>query len=72
MISKYMSTACQFHGILRVGLFIISMNYVFIVYSIGIYWGLLIEFSYNFYKDLCDIRLLSILLTVLVSSCHDT
>ena len=36
------------------------------------HWRLLIEFSYDLYKTLCDIRLLSVLLTILVSGCHNT
>ena len=28
------------------------------IYSVRIYWKLLVEFSYNFYKTLCNIRLL--------------
>jgi len=40
-------------------------------YSVGIHWELLVEFSYDLYKTFYDIRLLSMLLTVLVSSCHN-
>ena len=48
---------------LRVGL--LYMN------RVAIHWGLLIEFSCDPHKTLCNIRLLSALLTILVSNCYN-
>ena len=41
------------------------------IYSVEIYQGLFVEFSYDSYETLCNIRLLSALLTVLVSGFHN-
>ena len=73
-----MSMACWPYSILinnvwnlRVGLFTVRTDYVLVVYSIGIHQELLVEFFCNSYKTLCNIKLLSVLLTVLVSGCYN-
>ena len=42
-----------------------------VVYSIEMYWKLLVKFSCNLYKTLASIRLLSMLLIILISNCHN-
>ena len=59
---------------IRIGLFIAGIDYIYI-YSINripIYWELLVKFSCNLHETLCNIRLLSVLLTILVSGCYNT
>jgi len=69
-----MSIVClphDWHKDFRIELFIASTDHILLVYRVVIYQKLFVEFSCNSYKTLCNIRLLSMLLTVLVSGCHN-
>jgi len=50
----------------------VSIDHVPLVYNIKIYWRLLVEFSYDLHKMFYNIKLLSMLLTILINSCYDS